>query len=322
MKKVITVCLLLVTLSLAKFNSTKLLTRCGKHFCVPNLNLVNQGIDMVTGEFRLPPYATTKGNKAIRNHITGKTWGYFNEHRCTFINEAIEETILVENSKKFEDHIKERTSVGVDIGPWFSASAEVKQVRSVTRGSSYQYGKTEQYFGSYRFLLILSPSELKPSNSFKAMLKSLPEEYDERKYVDAIKKFGTHYMTEVVLGGRGQTENTIKSSYVKQYTSTEAKIQAKAEFWFFKAHAEHERDRRTGSQNFNKNSVTRTSFKGGKASSFKLKDWQDWAKTIDDAPQIMDFKVRRISDMIGNERKKANYYKAMLQYLKDTAIPE
>eukprot|EP01080_Neovahlkampfia_damariscottae_P011224 gene11224-4046_t len=284
--------------------------RCGNHPCVPNLNLINQGIDMVTGEFKLPPFATKKGKNKIKTP-SGNTWGYYDQHKVT-IGEQSNTKEIYSNSKSITEYLQKLTRVNVDKGAWLSLSNEVKRVRSITKDKILQYSRVHANFGVFKFELI--PNQLlKPSYNFLDQLNNLPDEYDEAKYIEAIKKFGTHFMTEVTLGGRLETEVRVRDSYVKLVGAGETLYQAVLEFQFFLTNEFQRRNERKdpGADVYNQNSQTITKMEGGRR-GFRFTDYKKWEKTVEFGPVIIDYKVKRISEMIGRHKKKENYLRATM----------
>jgi hypothetical protein len=68
---------------------------------------------------------------------------------------------------------------------------------------------------------------LSPSMFFKNGLKGLTETYDETKYINFIKTFGTHYRKRITLGGKLTQYTFTSEEYKKDYSMDEIKRQGK-----------------------------------------------------------------------------------------------
>ena len=162
------------------------------------------------------------------------TWGIPNEYHATFNGEGRERIELYESASKFQQTLSTSTGAGVGFGKWFSMSVEVTDVRETTREKKYQVSTVQQKFRTYHLKVIPDGKDIRPSNIFKAALDSLPENYDKVKYMNVVKKWGTHSLKEVELGGRAESKTSITSSFVSTRGEQGTKVEASAEYFWLK----------------------------------------------------------------------------------------
>lgn len=266
---------------------------CLKH-CLPGIEKVGVGMNMIEGKptgLSIFDFQCEK-NKEFTYRNT--RYGFYDQINVISEPQAQSESKVFKTTEEYQKYLTDKVGGGIS---WklFSLSAEIKNVQNIVSNRENVYTETKESYNLYSATLLTDITQTKQDDEFLKQLNVLPRTFDNRtlpRYLNFIKKFGTHVVTSSVLGGIGTVQTSVKTSYYNEVKEDGVKLQASAEFFFLKVHAESERSNRSNSTNFIKNSSIKTSIQGGQP--LALKDWEKWVPSIIEDPIRVTYKVQPI----------------------------
>ena len=289
---------------------------CGKHPCLPGFIQANSAIDLVKGAFTSPVILFSVGDKVINDGWRGKIWSMPNEYNAYFENDSLENIQLFKNKKQYMEYLSKISQVKFGFGRWFSKTREVAEVEEITGRKTHQYMTVQQEYRKYRIVLVPNPTAIKTTEEFQKDLDQLPDEYESITYINFIQKFGTHYITELLVGGRAESKTIISQKYVNQRGERKTKAEGSHEFTWLKLFDKDQRHTRQDHLEFVRESRVDTLMKGGRA-GLQLKDLRVWLESLKTSvPAVLNYKVELLSEVINNDEiKRENVKKAISEYL-------
>lgn len=222
------------------------------------------------------------------------------------------ETSSTETYNEFKT--SDTTSLSID-GKYkvFSASYSQKEtkVREEMFNNKKSISKTTvkcQFYDAMHF------NNLAISPFFQDSLSKLPTNYDAVAYRKVINDFGTHFRKRISLGGRLEQLTFTNSEYFKKYSMDSVTKQASASFYVsVSASSEHKSEI---TEEFKQSStINQIEALGGKPWISGSESWTIWASSIPEKPEVIWEELYPISDIITDPSKKANYAKAIDEYL-------
>ena len=214
-------------------------------------------------------------------------------------------------------HVSSKTGA-TGSSKWLSASKEVRSVHEITIKKTRQFSNVQQNFRIYKLVMIPRANQLNLAKHFIDTIRSLPEKYDEREYLNVIKKYGTHYLTEVLLGGRAESRTIVNTTFVRERGSIITKNEARVEYSWLKQNKKEDRHQRRDHESYIVNSDIDTLMIGGKPGNYEIKDWAKWSETLALSPTVVSYKVGSICDLITwNKNKVENLNKVIMKYLEE-----
>jgi hypothetical protein len=304
--------------NLVKSFKRESIQKCGKNPCMPGIDNLGQGFNAVKGEFtnqNIIQFTYSK-NKTFSDEHRKKTWGLPDEINSRHLGDGSITSHVHNSTLNYMKYMSQKVGLSAK-GDWFSASVKTEQISKIVQRKSYVYAFTEQSIQVYHTIFNKILPLLKASLDFMEVINYLPEIYNKslyRKYL--IEFFGTHFVIEAKLGGSGRTESVVSTSYVRRHDEQKVEVEASVDFNWLKANAEFRRHTRSDQREYISSSTVTTSVYGGASETFKLSDWTKWALSVPFLPQVVDYKVESICEMIKeNEKKKKNCHQAVLEYV-------
>lgn len=300
--------------------SPKILEKCGNNYCLPGWNHLGESINLVTGEPSgiMAIDVSFNRNKVVRDHWRNRTWGIPDQFSAIFAGDGRESVHIFNSTTHYMNYMSTKSGANIGFGRWFSASAETEKVNKIVHKRSFEYTLTEQGVRVYRLKLIPSNLRVNLSLDLEEEISYLPLKYDKDTYIKFIKRYGTHYIDQVDIGGKGQTETAIMTSYTSRYNEQKIQMEAGIEFSWLKANGRHERHKRERHREWVTHSVVNTRVIGGDPTQgFDLKDWSKWLPTVAFAPEKLSYKVELLSTIIRDKVKSDNIKRGILEYLAD-----
>jgi len=109
---------------------------------------------------------------------------------------------------------KRAVETGIDIagnvfGVEFDFSVDTVHVRQTTESKKSIFAQVDAMCSAYK-LTMFTYDHPPVSSNFLAGVKSLPDTYDEDAYMNFLRAFGTHVVTQMILGGRWGWQSEFK----------------------------------------------------------------------------------------------------------------
>lgn len=215
------------------------------------------------------------------------------------------------------------TSSGVDLKlPFFGMSAESHRVHDYTEGGASFVQLTTEVIAMYS--LALSPL-MNSSDSFTRDVSKLPRVYDRAAYSEFVSVYGTHFVSEVLLGGYVRLWTATSNNYTSSGSVFAAAANAKL------SHAEKSRGAMSGDF-FNRNGVG-DSFRREKTQetmefvpsspSINGSDWRAWLAHTELNPQPLPSHMRLVSlaELIAVTAVRENFRRFVRDYAEENAVP-
>lgn len=285
--------------------------QCGRSKCLPGIDKLGAGFDIFTGTSdglqQIFDFSYNSGNTYVNPF--NSSLSYAQPDNVTVRDKTSsmigQDSGTYYTAKSFAHSLAVSVSVsgeGAVFGASFEASASAKYVNSLLTSSS-AYGSFASYSEIKTIYEVVLPdaANARASPAFQAAWKRLPPNYNTSTaplFQDFLSYFGTHYTHSAVFGGMGKMSCAVNSEFSKQQSSSRTSAEAETHFQFLKAAASAGHSRNDSSTSFLSGSHFSTSMIGGDPSLGDLTDWPSWTKTFYNAPAVVSYKVRDITDMI------------------------
>ncbi len=228
-------------------------------------------------------------------------------HRGVYSMSWETQSSIISSSAEFQEEFKQsvEADAGVEGAFEFSASHSLREVskQAESRKDSFVYSRA--YQEDHRLTLDLAnpktPLAVTPEFA-DAVDELLPPDAPDwvQPYQALVKRFGTHYTTEIVLGGlafqrtTGSSKTFLKSSESEESLKAHAGVQIKA----MKAGATAEESKSVAAKTDSENHLERTAleFRGGDGSPSGIDE--SWIKSLHERPAIVKAKLDRISTLL------------------------
>ena len=156
----------------------------------------------------------------------------------------------------------------------------------------------------------------------------LPEYYDKHAYSKFLQLFGTHIVTECILGGETSLWVDVDMSYYSEGTSNSMDLNIIDQTT--KLYADFTTGSDTSSQEFNAAASAELRVVGGDADSIiltnngnseqRVSNYNEWAKSVAENPVPVEVTLKEISDFVSDEKKSQNIHRAILDYASYYAV--
>jgi len=114
------------------------------------------------------------------------------------------------------------------LGASFSASADYKKIKDEKATSNYVYTITTGECIVYKAIIDDYYPPVLDANFKKTIMERLPEAYDNDEYFKFVNSYGTHFVSEVLMGSRMSVINSLKEKDRTELISRGVDIKASA----------------------------------------------------------------------------------------------
>jgi hypothetical protein len=250
-------------------------------------------------------------------------------HSAAYSLDGRVESSVISSSEEFQRSFKE--SVDVDAGVEgvfeFSGSRSVKDTAEQARSRKNSFVYSSYYQENHKLWLDLDnpKAPLKVTTEFAEAVDDLPPQ-DDPAWVDAyqtlIKRFGTHYTTEIVLGGLAYQRTTGSSKTFLQSSESEEGLKAHASVQIeaLRSGAGVEQAKSEASKVDAQYELERTTieYRGGDGAPTGIDS--NWIQSLHQRPAIVKAKLDRISSLLCRRFFPDDEYIADKQALLDMTI--
>ena len=229
------------------------------------------------------------------------------EHKNLYGLDYHAETGVVSSTYEFERELKKTVqgTAGTPYGVEFSLSDSVTTFNSQMNSheSSYVYARALRTTHGLQVNVADPSGNLELSAKFVTNVSALPVDSLDKvypHYQTFFKEFGTHFATEVSLGG--QAYQSIKGSTGKYRSSTKTeadfKEHAGVEVEGFKLGLDKTEARKAADTVDQKNELTRTQlrYRGGTGSVSGIND--EWTRSLSQQPEPVECNLERLSALL------------------------
>jgi hypothetical protein len=206
------------------------------------------------------------------------------------------------SSDEFAHDLTKSASAKVTFGA-FSGSAQVSTAKSYLRQTSSYGSYTVSSIKDSLYDVAINPTaELNVTNNFLTYARTqLPQNYENHglpdpAYAEFISYYGTHVVTAATFGGVGEVTIAVNSNYSASHNSADIAAQASIHLGWIKAGAGASGNTSDSRGSFLNNSAISTSLTGG--DPMDLTDWETWEKTFYNAPAMIAYTLRPISEIV------------------------
>jgi len=302
---------------------------------MPNIGYVFSGYDIFYGNpltvsglpvdpgFRQPIFQASYGNNATtadqRYLQPDGTFIRGCSGSCSLSFGSIEMSGL----KKYQQSLERKVSLSVEgYGAKFSASLDYKEVKEGTESSHCLYTHADVSCCAYIVeLLAFAPPPL--SANFRAAVGTLSDTYDEKTYMRVIQYFGTHFISQALMGGLYGQQSKITSSSWTKMESMGLDISAGASYsaWGVSAAASvMSKDQKEKAEEFSSSSSEQLLYSLGAAPPEDGKALT-WAQDTIKSPMPINLKLTPIIEIMDGlygievtAKVKSNFQKALDDY--------
>eukprot|EP00029_Vermamoeba_vermiformis_P005238 TRINITY_DN1758_c0_g1_i1.p1 TRINITY_DN1758_c0_g1~~TRINITY_DN1758_c0_g1_i1.p1 ORF type:complete len:1349 (+),score=412.75 TRINITY_DN1758_c0_g1_i1:87-4133(+) len=299
----------------------------------PLVNLLGAGYDAVYEEFRLPviqfnydderfmdnPYAGNFVEWAVPNEVM------INANAEVIIEEHVE---VYNNTRAYLERRAKTTgfSFGFFFG-LFGKSETTITVTSTLRNDAMRFVTYDRWYKMFDAILLppcCGPNTLQMHQYAAFQVSQLPpyNRNTKHQYLRFIQYFGTHYLHKATFGGQISMQQTVNTSKMMESDETYIKKQSGFTFGFIVtlsfSSASSEYKRRLTNE-FVEASNHNIRYIGGHPELFQLQESDDWSKSVKDNPTLITFELKELSEMIEDERKRADLHQAIVDYIEGNA---
>ena len=284
--------------------------RCGVYPCIPGLDTMGIGFDIVTGATRLPVIEWTFYNKNIwRSPRTGITYSYPDQI-------SIETTSTSSTSQNIYQSFSEYCINSTDVsspgwhGLFFQFGSEQQSVMHAFDSTQSIIGLAEESYISHS----LTVQSIFPSSKFNQSVANLPNTYDQEVYFQFLSNWGTHYSQHGSYGGKAKLFSYIDQEYYSQNEEYNMETTLGFQFNGWKAGIEWGTSSSTGTYSFSEDSFQWVSFYGGDATLALTSQWNNWTDSTYYAPAQVYKQIIPIQTLVANANISQNIAKAVSDY--------
>lgn len=290
---------------------------------VPGFNNIGQGFDLVTGA---PTYLniisfTFAKNQDFQVLVNDRSQSWLVPDQITPTLQTFSKSDTSTNVERTTKQVSEAMSVraglsGMLYGAEFSLSSEVRTASAFFSNKSGSICEVQELFGWY-YLSLPPPAALTAVDGLANYLKTLPTAYDYNTYFNQwIKYYGTHYISRAYFGGKLAKTFYVNEEYTSNKNDNQISIDAQVSYLAWKVSTGFSYNTSKENTNFVSNSISTIEKKGGNPEYIESHQYENWVKSIKDAPVMIDYDLQDILDVLPACVQKDNLRKAILEYYK------
>jgi hypothetical protein len=321
----------------------------------PNITCLSQGYSvLVTDPFdinKTSPSIPVFTMKSSSEMVPGTAWGKMSGVSFGRIPSGSQssQSILMKTAAEFQQTSSEHVGFEIDIPEVFNASSSVtfshfREDKS-SRENFVCFSRSTR--SSYRAHLDMTSDELEINPEFLRRAQALPGDYNYNAYEQFLSAIGTHYVSQVDMGGMVYMSKVVTTDVYSKLTREGVDFQATANGVFDAVKAggkvELKDEKQLLFQSEVKIEKTDLKYIGGEMNPSADDSFVTWSASVDANPQPINVKVRPIHEVFeqrylgrcpatatpGEEpgsdaklwsAKKANLQRAMVEYLRKNGI--
>lgn len=312
-----------VPLSFATNRTFSPQTSCGGIPCIPGFDKFALGFDALIGDLPrqpLPLLNYSFATKATYTNPFDKSLVYGVPDQINVIDDTHAEqsvsTSTFHSTSSYSDHISANAHLSTGFG-WFSASASASYSRTVLKDTDDYGAFSSSSLRVNLYDMVVVPSPYMLSREARDFLAQLPDDFGVDDYLPFIHRYGTHYVAAAKLGGSGKMTSAVNKHFSSSSDDTKVSAQASVHFSFLQAGGSAQSQVKDASSDFTSSSSFQAVLKGGDP-RLGLTDWKAWIKTFYQAPAMIEYTLREVTELLPDE-KKSNVATIVGQYRQGVA---
>jgi hypothetical protein len=229
------------------------------------------------------------------------------EHKGIFSMSWESQSRAISSSHDFQEEFKRSVTAeaGVPGGFEFSGSASYGSITRETESRKHTFVYSRAYQENHGLHLHLDDEDapIQLAKAFHDAVTRLPVgQFGQVRdaYRAFVQKFGTHFTTEIILGGLAlqRTSGSVAKFLSSKEREEELKAHASVEVEAFKAGAGAEQAKKQALSVDRENELSRTSleFRGGEGSPSGIDD--GWIRSLHERPAIVKAKLERLTELL------------------------
>ena len=289
---------------------------CGNYPCIPGLDTMGIGFDIVTGETRLPAVEWTFNSlNTWKSPDTGILYSYPDQ---ILLDKTSTSSAAQSIFTSFAEYCMNSTDVSSSgwNGYFFQFGTEQQSVMHAFDASQSIIGLAEESYISHSLNLQRSI----PSSAFNYSVSLLPNDYDQDAYFQFLLNWGTHYSNYASYGGKAKLFSYIDQDYYTTYSYSEMQNTLGIQFDGWKAGIGWGSSSSTGTYSFSEDSFQWVSFYGGDATLALTNQWSDWIKSTQYAPAQVYKQLLPIQNLVSNPTIAQNIALAVSDYYNQNQV--
>ncbi len=243
-------------------------------------------------------------------------------------------TEVFEGAEQFQNFFSAKAGVSGSYGA-FKGQFDAAYANTFNSNTSYWYCLSEASFNCWD--LVLEDSSiawLSPNFSEDPSVENLPNVFNndnKEEFFQVFRKFGTHYVSQVICGGNMNYYEAVERSYSsnEQEISANASMEYKALFTSAKATSEAEWNQL--GQTWANSRVVTIACTGGDASILNILNpgfgddysnlYTNWSASVNTNPAVMQFTLRPLSALFSGQEADA-VQQALIAYMNGAILVE
>eukprot|EP00128_Syssomonas_multiformis_P017056 Colp12_sorted_trinity150504_noHs@21825 len=296
---------------------------------IPGHDLFGVGFDALTLQTtRLPVFTLTYTDDAesVFNYYDD-SWRFPLEVYCvnTPSSEATFKTSVYNDSETYYNEVRERHTKHGFLGIGSKSTETIKITKKFFQFNQ-AFSQSEQIHSFFTCqLAVFPPPTLHPL--VQTALSQLPATYSSdvnsesfRKYREFITDFGTHFMTEITMGGRVQMTSYFDACLISTFDGQWVTKQSGSSLlgivkWGSGSSSE---DTHTDAH-WDMNSEHEVLLRGGAADLYDPSDWKSWVHSIMQNPSPLEYSLTAITEILPQGTTRSNLEQAVAAYLGEGA---
>jgi len=286
--------------------------QCGWYPCIPGLDTMGIGFDIVTGSPTLPALQWTfnKGN-TWKSPYTQEIYAYPDQVVLDSTSTSQMTTQLLTSYSDFCLNTSDASAPGWN-RHFFQLGREAQSVRRAFDATQSVLGVVEESYVSYS--LELAPYNMIASRQFNQSLQQLPRTYDADAYFRFLSEYGTHFSAYSSYGGKAKMYTFIDQNYFTSFSSNQIETMLGAQYAGWKGGIQWGSTSSSTTASFSSESFQWVSFFGGDATLALTSQWSEWIDTTHYSPAQVFKTLNPIWTLTSDSVLSSNIQHAVNQY--------
>lgn len=243
-------------------------------------------------------------------------------------------TEVFEGAQQFQQFFSAKAGVSASYGA-FKGQFNAAYANTFNSNSSYWYCMSEASFNCWDLVLEnSSPSWISPNFSEDPSVDTLPSVFNQQnkeQFFQVFRKFGTHYVSQVICGGNLNYYEAVEKSYSSNEQEISANVSLEYKALFTSAKAESEAEWNQLGQNWANSRVVTIACTGGDASILNVLNpgfgddysslYTNWSGSVNTNPAVMQFTLRPLSALFSGDTADA-VQQALIAYMNGAVLVE
>lgn len=225
---------------------------------------------------------------------------------------------LYNTQEQFQSHFANKSGVSASYGA-FSGQFNLAYSNTVNTDISYYYGIYEADITTWELKVNqTSANWLTPEFTSDPDVAALPDTFtpqNQEQFFAVFRKWGTHFVAQVILGGSLDYYSSVMTSYSSSQTQVKANIELEYKAVFTSSKATSELQWEQLGQNWANSRTVMVSATGGNSTPLNALSptygdsdsdiFSDWASGVEQSPSVIEFTLRPLTLLFSGTKAQA-----------------